>query len=147
MLRPRYIPPRDIFPTDPWVLEAVRFDSKLAYEFAGQAETMFALSNGYLGMRGMIEDGMPVKEPGVFLNGFYEHRPISYGEQAYGFPRVGQSILTCPDGTVVKLFVDDEPFVLTKAEDGTLRAKSATSTTTSRSRLIALRVHRELRCQ
>jgi alpha,alpha-trehalose phosphorylase len=116
MLRPRYIPPRDIFPTGPWVFEAIRFDSKLAFEFAGQAETIFALSNGYLGMRGMVEEGTPVKEPGVFLNGFYEHRPISYGEHAHGFPRVGQSMLNCPDGTVVKLFIDDEPFVLTTAE-------------------------------
>jgi alpha,alpha-trehalose phosphorylase len=74
------------------------------------------LSNGYLGMRGMYEEGIPSKEPGVFLNGFYEHRPISYGEHAYGFPRIGQSILNCPDGTPLKLFVDDEPFVLIQAE-------------------------------
>jgi alpha,alpha-trehalose phosphorylase len=53
MLRRRYIPPRDIFSTDPWMFEAVCFDPKLADEFAGQAETIFALSNGYLGMRGM----------------------------------------------------------------------------------------------
>jgi alpha,alpha-trehalose phosphorylase len=52
----------------------------------------------------------------VFLNGFYEHRPISYGERAYGFPRLGQSILNCPDGTILKLFVDDEPLLLTQAE-------------------------------
>ena len=50
------------------------------------------------------------------LNGFYEHRPISYGEHAYGFPRRGQSILNCPDGTIIKLFIDDEPFVITEAE-------------------------------
>jgi len=116
MLRRRYIPPRDIFSTDPWVFEAVCFDPKLADEFAGQAETIFALSNGYLGMRGMYEEGIPSKEPGVFLNGFYEHRPISYGEHAYAFPRIGQSILNCPDGTLLKLFVDDEPFVLIQAE-------------------------------
>ena len=59
---------------------------------------------------------MPAYEPGVFLNGFYEHRPIAYGEHAYGFPRLGQSILNCPDGTIVKLFIDDEPFVVTEAE-------------------------------
>ena len=116
MLRRRYIPPRDIFSTDPWVFEAVCFDPKLADEFAGQAETIFALSNGYLGMRGMYEEGIPSKEPGVFLNGFYEHRPISYGEHAYAFPRIGQSILNCPDRTLLKLFVDDEPFVLIQAE-------------------------------
>ena len=116
MLRPRYIPPDDIFPPNPWAFETVRYDARLARELTGQAETMFALSNGYLGIRGTMEEGTPVREAGTYLNGFYEHRPISYGEHAYGFPRVGQSILNCPNGTVLKLFVDDEPFVLPQAE-------------------------------
>lgn len=116
MLRPRCPPPHEFFSTDPWLVGAVRFDADLADQFVGQAETMFALSNGYLGIRGMMEEGVPVKDPGVFLNGFYEHRPISYGEIAYGFPTRGQSMLNCPDGTVLKLFIDDEPFVLPKAD-------------------------------
>ena len=90
MLRPRCPPPQEFFSTDPWLVGAVRFDADLADQFVGQAETMFALSNGYLGIRGMMEEGVPVKDPGVFLNGFYEHRPISYGEIAYGFPTRGQ---------------------------------------------------------
>lgn len=116
MLRPRLIPPEDIFPTNPWALEAVRYDAKLAQDLTGQAETMFALSNGYLGLRGVVEEGLPVREAGTYLNGFYEHRPISYGEHAYGFPTVGQSILNCPNGTALKLFVDDEPFIVPEAE-------------------------------
>lgn len=116
MLRPRCHPPHEFFSTDPWLVGAVRYEAEIADRFVGQAETMFALSNGYLGIRGMIDEGTPVKEPGVFLNGFYEHRPISYGEGAYGFPKVGQSMLNCPDGTVLKLFIEDEPFVLPKAE-------------------------------
>lgn len=81
MLRPRYIPPEDIFPPNPWAFEAVHYDARLARELTGQAETMFALSNGYLGIRGAVEEGTPVREAGTYLNGFYEHRPISYGEQ------------------------------------------------------------------
>jgi alpha,alpha-trehalose phosphorylase len=106
MLRERLSPPPDIFPPETWTAGAKGLDPKLAWEFAGQAETMFALSNGYLGIRGTPEEGRPVREPGVLLNGFYEFRPITYGEFAYGFPRVGQSILNCPDGTIIKLFVD-----------------------------------------
>jgi alpha,alpha-trehalose phosphorylase len=116
MLRPRYIPPKDTFPPNPWAFEAVRYDARLARELTGQAETMFALSNGYLGIRGAVEEGTPAREAGTYINGFYEHRPISYGEHAYGFPTVGQSILNCPNGTVLKLFVDDEPFVVPRAE-------------------------------
>lgn len=116
MLRPRLNPPTDIFPPNPWAIEAVRYVRELARDFTGQGETMFALSNGYLGMRGIAEEGTPVREAGTYLNGFYEHRPISYGERAYGFPTVGQSILNCPDGMLMSLSVDDEPFVLAEAE-------------------------------
>lgn len=116
MLRARYDPPSDVFPPDPWALEIARYDSRLASEFVGQAETMLALSNGYLGIRGTPEEGCPAQAPAVLLNGFFEHRPISYGETAYGFPPVGQSILNCPDGTVFRLFVDEEPFLVHEAE-------------------------------
>lgn len=116
MLRERRTPPPDIFPVDPWKIEAARLDPKLADAFVGQAETMFALSNGYLGVRGTLDEGAPVREPGVYLNGFYDHRPITYGETAYGFPSMGQSMLNCPDGTVMKLFIDEEPFVVTEAD-------------------------------
>ncbi len=65
MLRERCPPPRDIFPADPWVLEAARLHPKLADELVGQAETMFALSNGYLGIRGISDEGIPLNEPGA----------------------------------------------------------------------------------
>ncbi len=116
MLRSRFAPPPEMFTTDPWRVGAIRFDAKLAEQFVGQAETLFALSNGYLGLRGMMEEGTPVKQPAVLLNGFYEERPITYGEKAYGFPDVGQTLLNCPDGTTFRLFVDDEPFAVTNAE-------------------------------
>jgi alpha,alpha-trehalose phosphorylase len=77
MLRERRLPPPDIFPPEPWTLGSVRYDPKLAHELAGAAETMFALSNGYLGIRGTPDEGRPAREPGVFLNGFYELRPIT----------------------------------------------------------------------
>lgn len=82
MLRERLLPPPGSFPEDPWVLENVELDGG-AEEFVGQAETMYALSNGYLGLRGTFYEGAPVAQAGVFLNGFYEYRPISYGEHAY----------------------------------------------------------------
>jgi alpha,alpha-trehalose phosphorylase len=116
MLRERLSPPPDRFPENAWALESVHLDRKLADELVGQMETMFALSNGYLGVRGTWDEGVPALEPGVFLNGFYEYRPITYGEHAYGFPKHGQSILNCPDGTIIRLLVDDEPFAVTKVE-------------------------------
>ena len=46
---------------------------------------MLALGNGYLGMRGCPEEGGPNAENATVINGFYESRPILYGEEAYGF--------------------------------------------------------------
>ncbi|MBD8905602.1 hypothetical protein [Methylorubrum zatmanii] len=77
MLRPRYRPPEDICPSTPWVSEAVRHGARLAREPTGQAETMFAVSKEYLGIRGPLEEGTPVREAGTYLSGFYECRPRS----------------------------------------------------------------------
>ncbi|MBW8270493.1 glycoside hydrolase family 65 protein [Caldovatus aquaticus] len=116
MLRARLVPPPDVFAIDPWALEARRYTAELAAEFAGQAETMAALANGHLGIRGVLDEGAPAAEPGVYLNGFYELRPLTYGERAYGFPRCGQSMLSLPDGTPMRLYVEGEPFRLDRAE-------------------------------
>ena len=57
----------------------------------------------------------PSAENGTFINGFYETRPIVYGEEAYGFAKTGQTILNVTDSKIIKLFVDDEPFWLPNA--------------------------------
>ena len=50
------------------------------------------------------------------LNGLHETRPIVYPEDAYGLARTGQTIVNATDGTLIRLFVDDEPFDLTTAK-------------------------------
>jgi trehalose/maltose hydrolase-like predicted phosphorylase len=59
-------------------------------ESLAQSETMMALGNGYIGMRGCPEEGGPNVENSTLINGFYETRPIIYAEEAYGFARTGQ---------------------------------------------------------
>ena len=63
MLRPRLTPPRDIFPVDPWGVGAARFDRDLLQAYTGQAETMFALANGYLGIRGTRDNRWKSRVP------------------------------------------------------------------------------------
>lgn len=75
---------------------------------AGRMETVFALSNGYIGIRGTPDDMAPVHEPGTFVNGFYESWPIVYPEAAYGFATVGQTIVNVPDATAIRLTIDGE---------------------------------------
>lgn len=78
-------------------------------------ETVLALANGYLGMRGVHDEGGPFVQNGTFVNGFYETWPIVYGEEAYGFARTGQTMLNVTDSKIIRLFVDDEPFWLPDA--------------------------------
>jgi alpha,alpha-trehalose phosphorylase len=107
----RLRPPPDDYPADEWNVIEQGFHS----EFLAQMETMLALGNGYLGMRGCPEEGGPNAENGTFINGFYETRPIVYGEEAYGFAKTGQTIVNVTDSKIIKLFVDDEPFWLPNA--------------------------------
>ena len=77
---------------------------------------MFAVGNGYLGLRGNVEEGRDGHMHGTFVNGFHETWPIRHAEEAFGFARVGQTIVNAPDAKVIRLYVDDEPLVLTVAE-------------------------------
>jgi alpha,alpha-trehalose phosphorylase len=104
-------PPFRDFPADEWNVIEKGFHP----EFLAQLETMLALGNGYLGMRGCPEEGGPNAENATLINGFYETRPIVYGEEAYGFAKTGQTILNVTNAKIIKLFVDDEPFWLPSA--------------------------------
>jgi alpha,alpha-trehalose phosphorylase len=122
----RFRPPSHDYPPDEWNIIEKRFHP----EFLAQAETMLALGNGYLGIRGGPEEGGPNAENATLINGFYETRPIDYAEEAYGFAKTGQTICKVTDSKIIKLFVDDEPFWLPNANllsyDRRLNMKSGT---------------------
>jgi alpha,alpha-trehalose phosphorylase len=122
----RLRPPSHDYPADEWSIIEKRFHP----EFLAQLETMLALGNGYLGMRGCPEEGGPNAENSTLINGFYETRPIVYPEDAYGFAKTGQTIFGVTDSKIIKLFVDDEPFWLPNANllsyDRRLNMKSGT---------------------
>jgi alpha,alpha-trehalose phosphorylase len=103
---------RAAMPVDPWRLLSRRF----SLESPAEAETLFSVANGYMGLRGTHEEGLPSNDPGLFLNGFHETWPIPYGEAAFGFATTGQTIVSAPDGTVMRLYVDEEPLVLTESK-------------------------------
>lgn len=96
---------------EPWRLVETRFDER----HLAAAESLFATGNGYLGMRGTCDEGQPVVHNGTYVNGFHETWPIVYGEEAYGFAKLGQTIVDVPDAKILRLYVDDEPFFLPTA--------------------------------
>jgi alpha,alpha-trehalose phosphorylase len=97
---------RDVFAVEPW---AVR-ERELNLELLAQSESIFALSNGHIGLRGNLEEGEPSGAPGTFLNAFYETRPLPYAEGGYGYPEAGQTMINVTNGKLIRLLVDDEPF-------------------------------------
>ena len=93
-------------PVEPWTVREPRLD----LERLGQTESLFALSNGHIGLRGNLDEGEPCAEPGTFLSGFYEEHPLPYPEGGYGDPESGQTIINVTSGKLIRLLVDDEPF-------------------------------------
>ncbi|MGZ4296629.1 MAG: glycoside hydrolase family 65 protein [Solirubrobacteraceae bacterium] len=94
------------FPVEPW---AVR-ETELRLDNLAQAESVFALANGHIGLRGNLDEGEPAGIPGTYLGGFYEVRPLPYAEAGYGYPEDGQTVVNVTNGKLIRLLVEDEPF-------------------------------------
>ena len=94
------------FAVEPW---AVR-ETELDLDRLAQTESVFALANGHIGLRGNLDEGEPFGLPGTYLDGFYEVRPLPYAEAGYGYPEAGQTVVNVTNGKIIRLLVDDEPF-------------------------------------
>ncbi len=93
------------FQVAPWEL---RWNS-LDLTALERTESIFALSNGHIGIRGTLDEGEPCGLPGTYLNGFYEQHSLPYAEGGYGYPEDGQTVVNVTDGKIVRLLVQDEP--------------------------------------
>jgi alpha,alpha-trehalose phosphorylase len=94
------------FPVEPWTVRETHLDLDLI----AQSESVFALSNGHIGLRGNLDEGEPHGIPGTYLTGFFELRPLPYAESSYGNPESSQSIVNVTNGKLIRLLIDDEPF-------------------------------------
>ena len=94
------------YSSDPWCVR----ESDFRLELLNQSESVFALSNGHIGLRGNLDEGEPHGIPGTYLNGVHELRPLPYAEAGYGYPESGQAVINVTNGKLLRLLVDDEPF-------------------------------------
>lgn len=101
---------KPIYPCEPWSITEESFELKNNY----RNETVFVLSNGYIGMRGTFEEAYKLEKglgmEGSFVNGFYESETIRYGEMAYGFADKTQTMLNVANAKIVKLLIDGREF-------------------------------------
>ena len=100
------------YSVDPWQLRETGFNAELL----AASESLFALSNGHLGLRGNLDEGEPHSLPGTYLNNFYEQHRLPYAEAGYGYPEDGQTLINVTNGKLIRLLVDDEPFDLRYGE-------------------------------
>ncbi|MGE2837192.1 glycoside hydrolase family 65 protein [Mycobacterium sp. SMC-4] len=96
----------EAFPVEPWQVR----ETQLHHDLLPQTESLFALSNGHIGLRGNLDEGEPYGLPGTYLNAFFEIRPLPYAEAGFGYPEDGQSMVNVTNGKIIRLLVDDEPF-------------------------------------
>jgi alpha,alpha-trehalose phosphorylase len=96
----------DVFAVEQWSVT----EHELHLELLPQTESIFALSNGHIGLRANLDEGEPNGLPGTYLNAFYEIRPLPYAEAGYGYPEAGQTLINVTNGKLIRMLVDDEPF-------------------------------------
>ncbi|HZE06762.1 MAG TPA: hypothetical protein VE127_16145, partial [Solirubrobacteraceae bacterium] len=53
------------FPVEPWAIR----ETELHLGKLAETESVFALSNGHVGVRGNLDEGEPYGLPGTYLNG------------------------------------------------------------------------------
>jgi len=73
-------------------------------------ESIFALGNGYLGVRGNFEEGYGEGMQtirGSYLNAFHDVINIPYGEKLYGFPSTQQKLVNIIDSQGISIYVGD----------------------------------------
>ncbi|MGI0070673.1 MAG: glycoside hydrolase family 65 protein [Thermoplasmata archaeon] len=91
---------------DPWKVR----ESGLDLSVLPQSESIFALSNGHIGLRANLDEGEPHGIPGTYLNGFYDLRPLPQAESGFGYPETADTLVNVTNGKVIRLLVNDEPF-------------------------------------
>ncbi len=98
--------PESPYSVEPWRVR----ESHLDIDALAQSESVFALSNGHIGLRGNLDEGEPYGTPGSYLNSVFELRPLPHAEAGYGYPESGQTVINVTNGKLIRLLVNDEPF-------------------------------------
>lgn len=98
-----------IYAYEPWTVTEHTLDTEQNL----RDETIFAVANGHIGMRGNFEEGyygpLGTSLRGTYINGFYESAPIVYGEETYGSARDRETMLNVADAQIIRIWLEDEP--------------------------------------
>ncbi len=97
----------ELFEESTWTIT----EHKLSLDEYNKNESLMALSNGYLSLRGSFEEeNIKLGHDGTYMNGFYEYHPIQYGEKFKGYPDQSQVMINLPDPKALQLTINDVAF-------------------------------------
>lgn len=80
-------------------------------------ETLFHNANGYIGIRGSLEEGVPGNYDsmrGTYINGFYDIIPMKQAEMLCNFVDKKETMLNVADTMTISCVVDGEMFELNR---------------------------------
>lgn len=107
-----YVRPQPLYPYEAWSLSEETYDEANNQ----RSESLFAIGNGYIGMRGNFEEGfygmLGTSVTGNYLNGFYDSEPIVYPEGAYGYPERNHAMLNVTNAQRMDLRIEGQLFHL-----------------------------------
>ena len=63
-------------------------ETALHLDILAQTESLFALSNGHIGLRGNFDEGEPHGLPGTYLNSVHELRPLVFDNVITAHPHI-----------------------------------------------------------
>ncbi|MCR5576473.1 MAG: glycoside hydrolase family 65 protein [Oscillospiraceae bacterium] len=95
------------FPYEPWTVTEDGFQNA----YLRESESVFALGNGLIGMRGNLEEldaSGSESIQGTYLNGVFDSEPIVYGESAYGYAKNHETICSVMDAKSLFIEADGE---------------------------------------
>jgi alpha,alpha-trehalose phosphorylase len=88
-------------------------NNRLEHEDLLVDESIFALQNGLIGIRGNFAEGYGTGEnKETLINGFYNFYDYSYEENSIAFPQKGQRIVNVTDSQTIELYVNNKPLNL-----------------------------------
>lgn len=107
-----YAHPQALYPYQDWSLGEYAYEE----EHNQRSESVFALGNGYIGMRGNFEEGYHghagSSVAGNYLNGFFDSDKVVYPEGAYGYPSRNQAMLNVTEARIIELGIDGRLFTM-----------------------------------
>ena len=85
-------------------------ENEIDVEDTGHLESVFALGNGYIGLRGTYDerDETLSETPGMYINGIFESEPLHHLWPCKGFAKNEQYTVNLSDWRIIELYIDGE---------------------------------------